>query len=177
VVPHAPQLSLSRVVSTHVPGAVPQFISPPVQSVVHVPLMHDSPVPHMFPHAPQFCSSSIVFAHVPSQLVSSAPQHRPLMHSSAAPVSQVVPHAPQFVGSMLTSVQPLGHCIGVVPIVHAASIIMSGGASIASTGASIGASIASTGASMGASSSPPPSWLWTRLSPQPTTPTAQRRAT
>jgi len=50
--PHAPQLALEELVSTHLPE---QLVRLPEQLAVwHAPATHATPAAHVFPHAPQF---------------------------------------------------------------------------------------------------------------------------
>ena len=63
--PHAPQLEVSLVVSTH---DAPQAVLLP-QSVLQVPPWQNLPGPHIVPHAPQFFESELKSWQAPEQLL------------------------------------------------------------------------------------------------------------
>jgi hypothetical protein len=66
LVPHAPQSSLSVLVSTHVE---PQSVSLLGQVVVHLPPEHALPLPHLLPQLPQSSPSVLVSTHLPEHSV------------------------------------------------------------------------------------------------------------
>lgn len=98
--PHAPQLAVLVLVSTHAPahGCCPV-------GHVHTPLEHDAPVAQAWPHDPQFAASDEVSTHA-------SPHRRfPAWGQAQDPPEQIcaagqaVPHEPQFDVSVLTFTQ------------------------------------------------------------------------
>jgi len=103
--PHAPQLLLFDVVSTHAP---PQLVVPGSQR--QLPPEQYEPPKQMWLHEPQLSLSSCVFVHEPLHSTVPVGQfdwQNPKTQVSAA--LHVMPQPPQLAGSVSGSMHPVGH--------------------------------------------------------------------
>lgn len=147
--PHAPQLVMSLLRSTHPAGepvagqrvSVPEQPEP-VVAVTHfappLPGMQTSVEAQAFPHAPQFAGSLLRFLH-PRHPVAPPQGLSPPAHTGAPPAQASLwqtslPHVPQFFGSVFRSVHNAPHTvpghdaasIGVVSVlVESALVVLS----------------------------------------------------
>jgi hypothetical protein len=103
--PHEPQLELSLLVFTHVPGELAVAPQTCPLEHAHVPELQVAPEAHTCPHEPQLLVS----------LATHAPPHesRPLLHmhdpvdeSQLSPGAHAWPHEPQLAASCITQLPP-----------------------------------------------------------------------
>jgi hypothetical protein len=109
-----PQLAASLVVSTQVPGAVPQRTW--VLGQLQTPVVHVRPAGQTVPHALQFELSPLRSTQVPGEVAVLPQTLRPVEqpHTPAeqvAPAAQTVPHAPQLFGSTCVSEHVVPHTV------------------------------------------------------------------
>lgn len=100
--PHAPQLSLSVAMFTHVVPPSPQSPNPVAHA--HCPPLHTMLASHAWPQAPQWFASVWVLVQTLLQRLSPLAQPQVPLSQASYPFVQGVPQRPQLRGSLVVSV-------------------------------------------------------------------------
>jgi hypothetical protein len=95
-VPHAPQLAVLVVVSTH---AFTQSVRAGSHVALHALALQTSPALHLVTQAPQWSGSLASSAQTPPQSVAVGEVHTHIAFEHVKPAPQTFPHAPQLFGS------------------------------------------------------------------------------